>query len=157
MLGDEGSGYDIGRKALMAVMRSCDGRGPQTSLARRILRHLKLDHPEQLVGYVYGARMGVPMIAELASIVLDESKRGDLVSQRIVEDAAKELTEAALSVVEKLGMEKGPVEVVVCGGAFEYCDILRNSVKIALQKALPNATVAHPRFDSAAGGPYFLA
>jgi len=151
VLGDEGSGYDIGRKALMAVMRSCDGRGPQTSLARRILRHLKLDHPEQLIGYVYGATMEVPRIAELASIVLDESNRGDPVSQRIVEDAAKELTEAALSVIEKLRMEKGPVEVVICGGAFEYRDILQNSVKTTLQKALPRATLIRPRFDPAVG------
>jgi len=151
VLGDEGSGYDIGRKALMAVMRSCDGRGPQTSLARRVLRHLKLNHPEQLIGYVYGAAMEVPRIAELASIVLDESKRGDPVSQRIVEDATKELTEAALSVIEKLRMEKGPVEVVVCGGAFEYCDILQNSVKTTLQRALPRATLIRPRFDPAVG------
>ena len=151
MLGDEGSGYDIGRKALMAVIRSCDGRGPQTSLARRILRHLKLDHPEQLIGYVYGDTMGVPRIAELASIVLDEWKRGDPVSQRITEDAAIELTKAALSVIEKLRMEKEPVEVVVCGGAFEYCDILLNSVKTALQKALPRATIIRPRFDPTVG------
>jgi len=151
VLGDEGSGYDIGRKALMAVIRSCDGRGPQTSLARRILRHLKLDHPEQLIGYVYGDTMGVPRIAELASIVLDEWKRGDPVSQRITEDAAIELTKAALSVIEKLRMEKEPVEVVVCGGAFEYCDILLNSVKTALQKALPRATIMRPRFDPTVG------
>jgi len=151
VLGDEGSGYDIGRKALAAVMRSSDGRGPQTSLARRILGNLKLDHPEQLIGYAYGATMGVPKIAELASIVLDESKRGDPVSQRIVEDAAKELTGAALSVIGKLRMEKEPVEVVVCGGAFEYCDVLQNSVKTTLKKALPRATLMRPKFDPVVG------
>ena len=151
VLGDEGSGYDIGRRALVAVMRSGDGRGPQTSLTHRVLRHLKLDRPEQLIGYVYGAAMGVPRIAKLASLVLDESKRGDPVSQRIVEDSAKELTEAALSVIRKLRMEKEPVEVVVCGGAFEYCDVLQNSVKTTLKKALRRAMLIRPRFDPAVG------
>ena len=33
-LGDEGSGYWIGRRALAAVMRDSDGRGPQTDLTR---------------------------------------------------------------------------------------------------------------------------
>jgi len=151
VLGDEGSGYDIGRRALVAVMRSGDGRGPQTSLAHRVLRHLRLDRPEQLIGYVYGDTMGVPRIAELASIVLDESKRGDPVSRRIVEDAARELTEAALSVTKKLRLEKGPVDIVVCGGAFEHCDVLHNLVKTTLQKALPRAMLVRRRFDPAVG------
>ena len=35
MIGDEGSGYWIGREALAAVMRASDGRGPATRLTRR--------------------------------------------------------------------------------------------------------------------------
>lgn len=32
LLGDEGSGFDLGRRALMAALRCLDGRGPQTTL-----------------------------------------------------------------------------------------------------------------------------
>src|SRR5262245_40133550 len=39
VLGDEGSGYWIGRQALQAVVRSADGRGPATSLTPLVLEH----------------------------------------------------------------------------------------------------------------------
>lgn len=151
MLGDEGSGYDIGRNALKAVMKAHDGRGPGTSLTRRILKRLNLTTPEQLVGYVYATPMVVPKIAELALVVLEESKRGDRVSQRIVSEAAGELVEAALSVIRKLRMKRGEVEVVLCGGTFEYHDVLESLVKANLRRALPNAVLVRPKFDPAVG------
>src|SRR3989475_11684791 len=40
MIGDEGSGYWIGREALAAVMRASDGRGPATPLGGDIPAHL---------------------------------------------------------------------------------------------------------------------
>src|SRR5882724_9616483 len=39
MIGDEGSGYWIGREAVAAVMRAADGRGPETRLTEGILGH----------------------------------------------------------------------------------------------------------------------
>ena len=41
MIGDEGSGYWIGREALAAVMRASDGRGPATRLTARDPRALQ--------------------------------------------------------------------------------------------------------------------
>jgi len=41
-LGDEGSGYWIGRRALVAVMREVDRRGPRTNLTPRVLQHFSL-------------------------------------------------------------------------------------------------------------------
>src|SRR4030095_12707011 len=37
VLGDEGSGYWIGRAALRAVLREADKRGPETSLTEMLL------------------------------------------------------------------------------------------------------------------------
>ena len=36
VLGDEGSGYDIGRQALVAIMKSYDGRGKSTQLTEAL-------------------------------------------------------------------------------------------------------------------------
>ena len=41
MIGDEGSGYWIGREALAAVMRAADGRGPATALSDDVLGALQ--------------------------------------------------------------------------------------------------------------------
>ena len=43
VLGDEGSGYWIGRLALRAIAREADGRGQPTSLTPRVLAHFGVD------------------------------------------------------------------------------------------------------------------
>src|SRR6185436_5599428 len=53
MIGDEGSGYWIGREALSAVMRAYDGRGPATRLTAAILAHLNLNDESRLPRIVY--------------------------------------------------------------------------------------------------------
>src|SRR3989337_1666562 len=44
VLGDEGSGYWIGRAALRAVLRESDRRGPRTALSQLLLEHFRVAH-----------------------------------------------------------------------------------------------------------------
>src|SRR5260370_914390 len=53
MIGDEGSGYWIGREALTAVMRAADGRGPATGLSADILAYFNVDDEARLPRIVY--------------------------------------------------------------------------------------------------------
>src|SRR5712691_2741079 len=43
IIGDEGSGYWIGREALAASMRAVDGRGPATQLTDDVLEHFGIE------------------------------------------------------------------------------------------------------------------
>src|SRR5437899_1484782 len=53
MIGDEGSGYWIGREALAAVMRAGDGRGPATRLTDDIPGYFQVTDVSQLPRIVY--------------------------------------------------------------------------------------------------------
>jgi N-acetylglucosamine kinase-like BadF-type ATPase len=53
VIGDEGSGYWIGRHAVMAVVRAADGRGPRTRLTDEVLAHFGVPDAAQLVHIVY--------------------------------------------------------------------------------------------------------
>ena len=53
VLGDEGSGYWIGRLALRAVVRHADGRGRVTSLTPRLLAHFGVERAAELIHKVY--------------------------------------------------------------------------------------------------------
>jgi len=53
MIGDEGSGYWIGREALAAVMRASDGRGPATALTAEVLEHFEIADVSYLPKIVY--------------------------------------------------------------------------------------------------------
>ena len=68
-MGDEGSGYAIGRAALGAVSRAADGRSPRTALTERVLAASRSDDFDALVRWAAGASPAE--VAALAPHVLD--------------------------------------------------------------------------------------
>ncbi len=104
MIGDEGSGYWIGREALAAVMRASDGRGPATQLTREILTHFKVEDESRLPRIVYKRDVPRSSVAALGPIVQRVAEEGDAVATRILEHAAEELVLAARSVASRLEM-----------------------------------------------------
>src|SRR5204863_821295 len=69
MIGDEGSGYWIGREALAAVMRAADGRGPSTALTAEILRHFGVADVSHLPRIVYDREAPRMSVAALGPLV----------------------------------------------------------------------------------------
>lgn len=102
LLGDEGSGFDIGRQALLAVTRSYDGTGERTALTRVIMELFSIDDPMQLIDLIYEQANARKMIAHLAKTVFVHAEQGDAVAVRIIEQAAASLGKLILSVVKKL-------------------------------------------------------
>ncbi|SFM07319.1 BadF-type ATPase [Paenibacillus sp. 1_12] len=123
LLGDEGSGFDIGKKALTAVMKQHDGRGAQTELTELILSHWSLRDPNQIITYVYGQPNVRTAMAELAKLVVTAAKSGDSMALTIMEEAIEELAELALTVNRRLadiqpGTETKQLPLVLSGGVF---------------------------------------
>ncbi|PYR06345.1 MAG: ATPase, partial [Acidobacteria bacterium] len=83
MIGDEGSGYWIGREALAAVMRAADGRGPATQLGGDILAHFAVDDESRLPRIVYDRDQPRMSVAALGPIVERAAELGDAVATRI--------------------------------------------------------------------------
>jgi len=115
-LGDEGSGYWVGRRALAAVMRDLDGRGPRTELTPLVLRHFSLPHPEALVAEIYQQAHGRRAVASLGSIVERARGEGDPVAIDIMTHAADELALAAASVITRLDMRGELFPILLAGG-----------------------------------------
>jgi len=107
LLDEVGSGYELGRQALVAVVRAADGRGPQTMLLELILEHWQIRDVSGVLAEVY-ANGGTAKIARLSSIVFMAARAGDIVAQRIVQCAVDELALVAATVGQKLHlMEQG--------------------------------------------------
>jgi N-acetylglucosamine kinase-like BadF-type ATPase len=115
LLGDEGSGYDIGRQALQAATRAADGRGPQTTLLALIVRRWHLQSPSDILGQVYPAR-GTARIAQLSSLVFAAARAGDRVARAIVARAAGEIAQAALVAGDTLQFPDGRLPLALAGG-----------------------------------------
>src|SRR5499427_9513678 len=118
VLGDEGSGYWIGRLALRAVVRHADGRGRETSLTPLLLGHFGLAGAAELIHKVYHEELAPGAIAALARLVQQARDEGDLVAAGILDQAAEELVHTAAAVMKRLEMEDESFSFVLAGGMF---------------------------------------
>lgn len=113
-IGDEGSGYAIGRGGLAAAVRAVDGRGPPTVLLDRLLPLLDLEDPRAIPPWV--GRAAKADVAALARVVLDAAGQGDEAAWRVVEEAAAGLAEHVEALWARLAPWSGEVPVVFHGG-----------------------------------------
>jgi N-acetylglucosamine kinase-like BadF-type ATPase len=135
ILGDEGSGYDIGRLALQAAARAADGRGEATSLLERIMTAWNLERPDDIIGRVYGED-DKAAIARLSSLVFLAAQAGDRVARKIVQHAADELALAVFTVCAALDFSGKPVALALGGGLLIHESAFRSQALRRLRRRL---------------------
>jgi len=111
-MGDEGSGYSIGRSALGAIGRAADGRSPATALTEAILAATKAGQLDGLIRW--SARAGPAEVAALAPVVLDVAATGDLTARGILDYAARELSQLVFHLLPHFPDEA--LVTVACNG-----------------------------------------
>lgn len=126
ILGDEGSGYTIGLKALKAIVRAYDGRGQHTLLTDMVLDYLKLKDISELVSWVYDKPFFKEKIAELSEIVCSSAKMGDILSIEILREEAREAASSVIVVVNKLNLADKDFDLVLVGGVFKCEKYFKN-------------------------------
>jgi N-acetylglucosamine kinase-like BadF-type ATPase len=141
LLGDEGSGFDLGRSALASVLRAHDGRGESTMLTELVLGHFGLRSPAELIQLVYGADNPRKLLAEASQVLLAAAEAGDALSLRLVEQAAAELVTLGLTCLKRVG-ERQPV--VLAGGLLTADTLLRQRVIERLSAHAETRIPAHP-------------
>lgn len=149
-LGDEGSGYYIGNRALISALRAHDGRGRPTLLSKRISEQLNLGDVSQLIDRVYVEGMGVGEVAALALLVGEAASEGDEEAASIMKEAGEELGAAATAVIWRLGLGGG-FRVAYNGGVFKLGGVLLSSFVEAVRGARPSSVIGPPRFEADVG------
>lgn len=139
IVGDEGSGYWIGKQVLGAVSKSIDGRTGPTGLVDGVFDLFGLD-PSDRVNQLEGwaSRLSEPrtQIASLAPVALDCAERGDVAARAIVDAAADELAWHVRMLERKLS---APAMVWSYAGGLFQSAVLREAVvaRIGRQPRLP--------------------
>jgi N-acetylglucosamine kinase len=151
VLGDEGSGYWIGRRALAAVVREVDGRGPRTRLTEDVLAHFGVPDAAGLVQVVYNREVPRANVATLGPIVAKAREGGDAVAADILDGAADELALAARSVVIRLSMRGDAFPVILAGGMFKVVPWLVDALRQRLIEIAPQASVRRLEAEPALG------
>jgi N-acetylglucosamine kinase len=141
VIGDEGSGYWIGRRAIMAVVRAADGRGPRTELTEGVLAHFGVGDAAGLVHVVYDRDAPRKNVATVGPVVQRARDAGDAVAAQILERAAEELSLAAGSVAARLDMRGDEFPFVLAGGAFRAVPWVVEELRRRLIEVAPRCQV----------------
>ena len=148
LLGDEGSGYDIGIKGLQAVARSADKREPPTELTRLLLNKLELNNPNDIIQWTHAASRDE--IAELSKVVFDAVETGDEKAETIIDAAVRELLLAVETVVTMLDFT-GTVDILLSGGNLIHQPIMADKLSKWIERNVKGVSVTLPKHEPVYG------
>ena len=141
-LGDEGSGYWIGRRALAAVMRDADGRGPQTDLTPAgACSTSRWRGPRSWSRRSITSRRARRAIASLGAVVDRRARERRSGGDRHHAQAADELALAAASVISRLDMRGEQFPILLAGGMLRESVWLSAEVRRRMAEVAPRAIV----------------
>lgn len=126
LLGDQGSGYAIGIAALKSVVQELDRTGKWPLLGQKLLQSLLLNEPNELIPWMQNASKDE--VANLSKEVFAAAQKGEGLSRKIVDAAAKALAEDAVHCARKIAPAKAPLLFVLAGGLFQKQERFANSV-----------------------------
>ena len=111
LLGDEGSGYSIGRAGMRTVAASIDANEP-TALTTRAAADLSVSTRDELLQKVYGSDYS---LSAFAPSVLAEADQGDTEAAAIVAKEARTLVNRFAALAKKRAVDV-PSDIKVVGG-----------------------------------------
>ncbi|HBF32255.1 N-acetylglucosamine kinase [Rhizobium sp.] len=113
-ISDEGSGADLGLKAIQYALRAFDGRIENTALLREVMSRFH-DSTAAVIAWMDGA--SATDYATLAPMVMRHADQGDPAARRIVQAAAlqidalvRRMLDYGVTLVTLLGGLSGPIE-----------------------------------------------
>lgn len=150
VLGDEGSGAWLGRRALNAAVAAADGREPETALLNTLLTAVEADEPAALIPWA--ARAAPADFATLAPVVLQAAAAGDRRAVSLLTLAVEELVVHVLTLARSLFVdERAAVPVALAGGLLARGGGLRRRLEQRLKSAVPGAQIRPEPVDPARG------
>ncbi|MBT2249807.1 ATPase [Arthrobacter sp. BHU FT2] len=108
LLGDEGSGYWLGREAVRHSLRRMDRGLPVDTLTRALLDACGVEHPNRLIALFHSPATGRRFWAQQARHVVEAAAGGHRESRELLDRAGQDLAGLALQVLGQLQLD-GPV------------------------------------------------
>jgi N-acetylmuramic acid 6-phosphate etherase len=149
LLGDKGSGYEIGLRGLKAAVYYLDRDARWTDLGRNILHTLQLNEPEELIDWAKTA--GKSAISALAIQVFAAAAARDKIAADILEAAAESLANDGVHCALRLVKKGSSVEFLLAGSVLLQQPAFARQVRLRLMKLWPGALVTPLKRESAWG------
>jgi N-acetylglucosamine kinase-like BadF-type ATPase len=138
-IGDEGSAFDIGRRAVQAVARDRDALGPVTILADTIPPALECNNWESLTEKI--AEHPDQVFPRIFPLVLEAASADDTIAREILFRAALGLSRLSASVVRRLDLTGQSFRLARSGGVFGHSKLLDDTLDVFLRSVAPLANI----------------
>jgi N-acetylglucosamine kinase-like BadF-type ATPase len=136
ILGDSGSGANLGISALRHTANVFDGVEQRGELANLIIKHLQLHRAADIVARVSHPDVDVPLVASLSPLVQKAFEAEDPAARTIVNGEAAALAAQARRLAY-LVRDQSTLPVLLVGGIFSAFAAIRDTVKEALRTTGP--------------------
>lgn len=149
--GDWGSGSDIARETVAAVLHAHDGRGMKTKLTRAFLNHFMCETVQDFLSSFY-RKVSPQHAPSIVRLTFQCASQGDPVARDILHRAGRELGKAACAAIRRLKLQKMGFEVALAGGVFQQRkSLLVTVLRQTVRSAAPKARIVFPGFLPVAG------
>ena len=138
-LGDRGSGYHIVHRSLCDTITMLDRKGHFGLFGRRVLHHLQLNEPNELIAWIQGASK--TEVAALAPLAFAAASEGDRVIRLLLDSFAWTLAYDAMACARQLARKGKRVEFVLAGSVLLRQPAFAGSVAKIIGEEWPGATV----------------
>jgi len=137
LLGDEGSAYDVGRRAAMHAMRDFDRTQTNSQLGTRILRETGM---QDWTGFQSRAT-AIPddVFPRIFSVAAAAAESGDATARRFLQDSACEFGALVRDMIERLQFSGQKFSLVISGGMAGISPYFDRQVDNCLRQIAPQA------------------
>jgi glucosamine kinase len=148
-IGDEGSAFEIGRRAVSAAARTRDVDAPDTALTDMISAALDCPDWDDLLLRI--VKNPDDVFPKLFPVVAAAANSEDSVAKEILFASAIGLGNLAMIVVRRLGMKSQQFPLVKCGGVFGHSQVLDNLLDSVLASGALRAKISRLEISPAIG------
>ncbi|MBM4160259.1 MAG: hypothetical protein FJ217_04075 [Ignavibacteria bacterium] len=151
ILGDEGSGYIIGRDGLNAVTKHLDGRTKATLITKLVAERFGFVDQEAIITAVYRENFD---IAQVAPLVIEAADKKDSEAARILNKATFELSEhvrVLVGKIEKSSHMRAKIPLSFIGSTITTESVYKRILEHKITYSLPQVTIVAPQAPPAYG------
>ncbi|MBK7104556.1 MAG: ROK family protein [Ignavibacteriae bacterium] len=145
LIGDEGSGYSIGKKGLNQISKYFDGRGKETLLQKLVEENFNISDQSKLISKVYNNELN---IQDVAPLVIQAANNDDL-CRNILDEETNELLLHILAMTKKLNCEE--MKIVFIGGIITNESLFSKMLKEIILTFLPKVKIQDSEFPPEIG------
>lgn len=140
-IGDEGSGYAIGREAFRAVAKCLDGYGEKTKLVKIFDEKFGLGTQDTIIKAVYEEQFD---FASVVPMVMETASKGDSVAKKILTHASSDLIELINAVLIKMNKGKKRVSkhpLAFVGSLLMNDNFYSRKIRSAIKREVPLVSI----------------